>query len=391
MRLVVLALILTCIPAAAVTAAAQPAAPLPGMVDIAPEHAMDIPRAERPGAVFGIVLEDGSVLTTPSHRWTGAPLRITSLTSDAIATVTRVLDWSLDDHWVLLDAEWRTGAPVAADLGPAPVPGDPLRICAVRDSGRDFQFLEPRRLRPSRTRAPSLLHSANVIFKQPRAAMGAPVVNDDGQIVGLVGSFATDSGARLKLSLVPIRVHHQATLRIATIPHPLPEAEPLPLADFAQIARTEQDTRSAIESGREALEAGRLQRAADFARLALEHDPRCIAAWDLAAEVHIAQDRWTAAINILTAAIPRQARPLRLQGLLARALLGRGERGQAVALARRIAAEAAAQEVTALERAAHVLEQADLAPEAVAIWGRILEAFPRHSAAAAALDRLDPG
>lgn len=240
--------IITCLAVIAVALAgcaspgptAEPA--LPGMVVIAPEATAHLPLAERPETCLGIVLKDGSVLTASRRRWTGEPLRITSLTSDATATATRVLDWDLASHWVRLEAEWRTGAPVRADLGPAPAPGDPLRILAVR---RDltFEFLEPRRLRASATRAPSLLHSANVVFQAPAAAMGAPVIDEAGRIVALVGDVGTSTGARLKLSLMPLEIWHRATIRIATFPDSWPDAEPLPLAEFTAILEQHDEVR----------------------------------------------------------------------------------------------------------------------------------------------------
>jgi len=357
------------------------------MVELGPDAVAHLPLAERPLTRLGIVLADGSVLTAPSRSWTGEPLRIASLTSDATATATRVLDWSLDRHWVRLDAEWRTGAPVPADLGPAPAPGDPLRIHAVR---RDltFDFLEPRRLRASATRAPSLLHSANVIFREPAAAIGTPAVDEAGRIVALVGDFATSTGASLRVGLVPVKAWHQATLRIATFPDPWPNAEPLPLAAFTGIVARREEIDRRLDTGRRALEEHPPHIARAAAAKILERDPRSIRGLTLAAEADMAAGEWSAAINILRIAIPREARPLALEGLLAECFLRRGERDAAIALARRIAADAAPDEVTALQRAAYVLEKAEATAEAAGIYRRILDARPRHAAAAEGLDRL---
>lgn len=361
--------------------------PLPGMVEIAPEAVAHLPLAERPGTRLGIVLEDGSVLTAPSRSWTGEPLRIASLTSDATATATRVLDWSLGSHWVRLDAEWRTGAPVPADLGPAPAPGDPLRIHAVR---RDltFEFLEPRRLRASASRAPSLLHSANVIFREPAAAKGTPAVDEAGRVVALVGDVATSTGVSLRLGLVPLKTWHQATLRIATFPDPWPDAEPLPLEGFTGILARRDEIDRRLDTGRTALEEHQPHIARAAAAKILARDPRSIRAMTLRAEADMAAGDWSAAIELLRIAIPREARPLALEGLLAECLLRRGDRDESIALARRIAASAAPDEVTALQRAAYVLEEAGATAEAAGIYRRILEAQPRHAAATAALDRL---
>jgi tetratricopeptide (TPR) repeat protein len=98
---------------------------------------------------------------------------------------------------------------------------------------------------------------------------------------------------------------------------------------------------------------------------------------------------WAAAAAALRRGIGRQARPLPLEGQLAQRLLNLGDREEAVAMARRVAERAAPEEASALDRAAQVLEQAELASEALEIYRRILDAGPRHAAAKAAIERLE--
>lgn len=384
--------IITCLIATAIAlagcaspgATAEPA--LTGMVEIVPDAGAQL--AERPGIWLGIVLEDGSVLTAPSRIWTGEPLRITSLTSDATAAATRVLDWDLARHWVRLEAEWRTGAPVGADLGPAPAPGDALRIYAARRDGA-FEFLEPRRLRASTTQAPSLLHSANVVFKEPAAAMGAPVVDEADRIVALVGNVGTSTGASLKLSLVPLEVWHRATIRIAAFPDPWPGAEPIPLADFALILEQRDEVWNLAHTARQALDDADFPRAGRLARNALRRDHRSTDAIAILASARMQTGDWAGAAALARGLIARQARPLLPEAQLATCLLALGDDDEATLIAGRVAARATAGDLPALRLAAETLEEAGAAAEARAAWERILEAEPANADAQEALLRLE--
>jgi hypothetical protein len=241
-------------------------------------------------AIMGVVVAPGQALLSPGEQWMPGA-RVHCARTGEEGAVTRVLNWGGrgEIEWAVLEIEWSDGA------GPAPLvvaeedanAGEALRVASWRNGGYtvlerwvelafcpscthhlrtstddatieqhrlgspmlnehgelvgilygvgfqslEFEFLEPKRLRAAPGGAPRLVHSPGAVFREPRAALGAPVVDEAGQIVALVGNFFTQTG----VSFPPPRARHRATLLLATFPDPLPEAEPVTLAEFARI------------------------------------------------------------------------------------------------------------------------------------------------------------